>query len=111
MGPIETFKLDMADDFDISFGEASKIMSLLISLAIEQAPGRIARQRMINAFARAIETDREEVVANFEKVMNNRAECEKVLKEAAADRAVRRANNDMRKMNKLFADLLNLGGA
>ncbi len=105
MSIVEDFKLDMADEFDISFAEASNIFSLMISLAIEQAPGRIGRQRMVNAVAQAITNDRIETVNNFKVVLDNKDAINKSLDAAAGDRAVRSANNSFRKIEKLMREL------
>ncbi len=105
MSIVDVFKLDMADEFDIDYATANKIFSLMVSLAIHQAPGRIGRQRMVNAFAQAITNDYTEVVNNFKIVLGNEDNIKKTLDNAAGDRAVRSVNNSFRKIEKLVREL------
>ena len=63
MGIIENFKLDMADELDISFAEAGLVVTTLISINKEKS--HIARQKIVNAFAKMIELDRGAAVVAF----------------------------------------------
>ena len=105
MSIVDDFKLDMADDFDIEYAKANRIFSLMISFAVHQAPGRIARQLMVNAFAKAIVSDRTEIVNNFKMVLDNRDIIIEELDEAAADRDMRSANANFKKIEKLVREL------
>jgi len=110
MSIIEDFKLDMADELEISFAEANTVFSILISLAQEQAPGRIARQRLVNAFAKALQNDREECESSFTDVLNNKAQNVKYLEQLEGKRAVKRANNNFKKIDKAIGDLYKMTG-
>ena len=105
MSIVDDFKLDMADDFEIDYAKANSTFSLMVSLAIHQSPGRIARQRMVNAIAKTITNDRSEVVNNFKLVLDNKAAITAQLDSAAADRAVRSANASFKKIEKLVREL------
>ena len=105
MSVIEDFKLDMADEFDISYAKANTIFQLLVDLLIEQAPGRIARNRMLNAVAKTIESDYTETVNNFKKVLDHEAEIKSELKDLADARAVAAADRNWKRIEKIIHEL------
>lgn len=101
-GILEEFRLDLSDDFDITFAEVNKAMSILISTIIEDAPGRQARQKVVNKFAKLVQENRPVAEEMMAEVVNNLEYFETRLKQAKADRYQRACQRDLKKLQKFM---------
>lgn len=105
MSVIEDFKLDMADEFDISYAKANNIFDLLIKMISEHLPGRISKQRMLDAAAKSIKSDRIEMVNNFKKVLDHEEEVKTELNEIEGRRAVAAVDRAWKRIDKTIHQL------
>ena len=101
---IESFELDMADELDISFAKAAGIVNLMVNYQKTITPA-IARQKIVNALANAIENDREAAEQMFEKTLEQKDTIVALIDKYDSDKAMRSMNNTMRNIRKLVTQL------
>lgn len=106
-GIIEDFKLDMSDDHDITFAEAGEIVSIIIKTVIETSPGRMARQKVVNAFAKIIQNDFNAAEVTFLETLEKKDEIVKMLKDSSVMRRQRSMERNQKKFNALYNKYFN----
>lgn len=102
---LEDFRLDLADDNDIEYSVINKSMSLMISAIIEDLPGRVARQKIVNRFAQIVREDREAAEEMVMEVVNNQERVVQFLVDCKKARHARSMDRSLKSMNKLISQL------
>ena len=102
---LEDFRLDLSDDNDIEYAIINKAVSMMISVIIEELPGRVARQKIVNRFAELVRNDREKAEKMVLSVVEDMDKVQEFLNESAKARRARSMDRSLKSMNSLIKTL------
>lgn len=105
MDILEQYRILIADDFDFEYATVKKAMSMMFSVIIEHKPGRIARQKVVNEYARIIRENPEKAEEMILAVLNDMEGVEKFLADCKTARFHRSMDRSMKQMSKLISEL------